>query len=54
MLEGYREFRAVNLQRYAVLEGEYLYVAQGFALVVDSPVFRVDGWLRVDGVVRIG
>jgi hypothetical protein len=54
VVEGYRDFKAVNLQRYAVLKGEYLVVAEGFVMVVDSPVLRVSGYVRLYGVLRIG
>ena len=54
MIDGYREFKAVNLQRYAVLVEEYLFVASGFVMVVDSPVMRIDGYVRLEGLLRVG
>jgi hypothetical protein len=48
-----KEFKAVNLQRYAVLPDEYLFVALGFVMVVDSPVLRVDGFVKLDGLLRV-
>lgn len=54
MISGYRELKAVNLQRYAVLKNEYLFVASGFVMVVDSPLMRIDGYVRLDGLLRVG
>lgn len=46
MFEG----RGVNFERRAVLPGEVLTVAEGFALVVGG-VLRVDGFVRLHGVL---
>jgi hypothetical protein len=53
-MDEYRALKAVNLQRYAVLEGEYLFVAEGYMMVVVTPVMRVDGWVRLEGVLKVG
>lgn len=33
--------------------GDWLFVRAGFVLLVQSPALRVDGVLRLDGVVRV-
>jgi hypothetical protein len=45
--------RGVNFQKYAVRAGEYLFIADGFALVTWRGVFRIDGYLRVDGILQV-
>ena len=47
-------FNAVNLERYEVVSGEVLEVSRGYAMVCGCAVLLVDGFLRLDGVVRVG
>ena len=42
--------RGVNFERRAVLLGEVLTVAEGFAMVIGG-VLRVDGFVRLHGVM---
>lgn len=45
---------AANLERFAIESGEFVHVRAGFVMVVNAPALRVDGMLRLSGVVRIG
>lgn len=49
-----REFKAVSLQRYAVLKNEVLTVVEGFVMVFECRVLVVNGYVRLFGVLRIG
>jgi hypothetical protein len=44
----------VNFERYEVRESEYLVIRRGFALRAWPGVFRVDGYVQVDGVLIMG
>ena len=46
--------KAVNLQRYAVGSDELVEVAAGFVMVCGCAVLSINGYLRLDGVVRVG
>ena len=46
--------KAVNLERYSVNSDELVEVARGFVMVCGCAVLVVDGYLRLDGVVRVG
>lgn len=46
--------KAANLERYAVSSDELVEVARGFVMVCGAAVLVVDGYLRLDGVVRVG
>ena len=46
--------KAVNLERYAVGSDELVEVAAGFVMVCGCPVLMIDGYFRLDGVVRVG
>lgn len=47
-------FNAVNLERYKVVEGETLEVVEGFVMVCGCAVLIIDGYFRLDGVVKVG
>ena len=47
-------FKAVNLERYAILKNEVLTVAPGFVMVCNCRVLVVDGYVRLYGVLRAG
>lgn len=49
-----KEFKAVNLQRHAVLKNEVLTVVEGFTMVCECRVLVVRGYVRLYGVLRIG
>lgn len=49
-----RIFKAVNLERYAILKNEVLTVTEGFVMVCTCRVLLVDGYLRLYGVLRVG
>ena len=46
--------KAVNLERYAVNLDELVEVAPGFVMVCGCAVLFIDGYFRLDGVVRVG
>ena len=50
-LNGYRP---VNVERFAVLAGDFVQVKAGLVLVCGVGALRVDGYVRLDGVLRIG
>ena len=50
----FRSSQAVGLHRFWVLPAEAVQVSAGFVMVCPLPVLRVDGLLRLDGVVRVG
>lgn len=50
----FRSAQAVGLHRFWVLPAEAVQVASGFVMVCPLPVLRVDGLLRLDGVVKVG
>lgn len=54
MLIDFSESKGVNFSRYAVKNGEYLVVAEGFAMVTHGAIFIVDGYLRLDGLLVVG
>jgi hypothetical protein len=54
MLVDFTQSRGVNFARYKVKDGEYLFVAEGFALRVHGAWFRNDGYMRVEGVIAVG
>ena len=45
---------AGSLERYAVNAGEFVKVERGFVMVVSSRVLVINGYLRLDGVVKVG
>ncbi len=45
--------RGVNFAKWVVRDGEYLFIADGFVLMTWRGVFRVDGYLRCDGVLQV-
>ena len=45
---------AANLERVAIEAGEFVHVRAGFVMVVNSQCLRVDGMLRLSGVLRVG
>ena len=47
-------FKAVNFERYAILEDEELAVAHGFVMVVSSSVLVIRGFVWLRGVLRVG
>ena len=49
-----REFKAVNFERYAILENEVLTVAEGFTMVCTCRVLVVNGYVRLFGLLRVG
>ena len=49
-----REFKAVSLERYAILKNEVLTVTEGFVMVCGCRVLMVNGFLRLFGVLRVG
>lgn len=51
---NYENGTIAGLERYAVRPGEFLEVFEGFALVCGVRVLVVSGYLRLDGVARIG
>ena len=42
------------IERYAVNAGESVKVERGFVMVVTSRVLVINGYLRLDGVVKVG
>ena len=50
-LNGYRP---VNVERYAVALGEFVQVKAGLMLVCSVGALRVDGYVRLDGVLKVG
>lgn len=44
---------AANLERVAIEAGEFVHVRAGFAMVVNAQTLRVDGMLRLSGVLRV-
>lgn len=46
-------YKAVNLERYAILRGEEMSIAAGFVMVVGSSVLVVDGYIWLNGLIRI-
>lgn len=45
---------AANLERYAIEAGEFVHVRAGFIMVCNGPALRVDGYLRLSGVLKVG
>jgi hypothetical protein len=45
--------KGVNFARWRVLPGEYLFIAEGFVLVAYGGVFRIDGYVRVNGILKV-
>ena len=43
-----------NLERYSIEAGEFVHVRAGFVMVVNAQSLRVDGMLRLSGVLRVG
>jgi hypothetical protein len=50
-LNGYRP---VNVERYEVAGGELVVVKSGLVLVCAVGALKVDGYVRLDGVLRVG
>ena len=50
----FTESKGVNLARYKIKAGEYLFVAEGFALRAHGQWLRVDGYVKCDGVIAVG
>ena len=48
------KLKAVNLERYKVNQAEILEVFEGFVMVCGCAVLLIDGYFRLDGVVRVG
>ncbi len=44
---------AVELERYAVGAGEWVWVKTGFVMRVSGAVLLLDGVLRLDGAVKV-
>lgn len=53
-MDDYRSLKAVNLQRYAVLPDELLFIAEGFAMVCECAELIVDGFITLNGELRVG
>lgn len=47
-------YKAVNLERYAILDSEDLAIAEGFVMVVGASVLIVDGYIWLSGLLRVG
>ena len=53
-MNGEREFRAVNFERYKILKNEVLTVIEGFVMVCGCRVLINNGFVRLFGVLRVG
>lgn len=49
-----REFKAVSLERYAILKNEVLTVTEGFVMVCGCRVLINNGFVRLFGLLRLG
>jgi hypothetical protein len=50
-LNGYRP---VSIERYQVAGGELVVVKESLVLVCAVGALKVDGYVRLDGVLRVG
>jgi hypothetical protein len=53
-MSEFTTYKVVNMQRIAVLPGELLVIVEGFAMVCECAEFPIDGFVTIDGELRIG
>lgn len=53
MVVDFNTSKGVNLARWRVKVGEYLFIADGFALVTWRGVFVIDGYVRIEGILQV-
>lgn len=55
-MSEFKKYLAVNLSRYAVLDGELFEVARGYVAAIEGPCLVVvgSGYVRLDGLLKVG